>query len=100
MEIFKIPFKVTVKNDKFNKQIYTKLVSKQIRLNLENYISYENNQVLDGVLDFMLINRNTSVDYKINDNSLNFLSLDKKIHLWVILILNLSIFMRNLIIQD
>ena len=78
MEIFKIPFKVTVKNDKFNKQIYTKLVSKQIRLNLENYISYENNQVLDGVLDFMLINRNTSVDYKINDKSKNNISLDRK----------------------
>ena len=78
IEIFKIPFRVTVKNDKFNKQIYTKLVSKLIRLNLENYISYENNDVLDGVLDFVLINKNTSVDYKINKNSLNFLSLDRK----------------------
>ena len=47
-------------------------------MNLENYISYENNDVLDGVLDFVLINKNTSVDYKINKNSLNFLSLDRK----------------------
>ena len=77
IEIFKIPFKLTVKNDKFNKQFYTKLNSKLIRLNLENYINYESDDA-DGILDIIFVNKNTSIDYLIKKNSLNFSSLDKK----------------------
>ncbi len=77
IEIFKIPFKLTVKNDKFNKQFFTKLNSKLIRLNLENYFNYENEKT-DGILDVIFVNKNTSIDYLIKENSLNFSSLDKK----------------------
>jgi hypothetical protein len=33
--------KLIIKNDKFNKKIFTKFNSKKIRLNIENEIDYE-----------------------------------------------------------
>ena len=39
-EIFNIPFKMIIKNDKFNKKFSTKFNSKKIRLDIENETSY------------------------------------------------------------
>ncbi len=76
-EVFKVPFKLIIKNDKFNKEIFSKLVSKKIRLNIENKISYEN-KVKSGLLEILFINKDTSIQYKITENSLEFLSNDNK----------------------
>jgi len=35
-EVFKVPFKIILRNDKFNKEVLTKFNSKKIRLNIEN----------------------------------------------------------------
>ena len=71
-EVFKIPFKIIIKNDKFNKKVLTKFNSKKIRLNLDSETNYEdiNNT---GFLDILFINKNTSLDYQINKDSSNFL---------------------------
>ena len=74
-EVFKVPFKLVVKNDKFYKKFYIKFNSKKIRLSIENETNYED-KVKSGLLDILFINKNTSLEYKINQNSLNFISGD------------------------
>ena len=76
-EVFKVPFKLTIKNDKFNKEIFSKLASKKVRLNIENKISYAN-KIKSGLLEILFINKDTSIQYKITENSLEFLSNDNK----------------------
>lgn len=73
-EIFNIPYKLIVRNDKFNKKIYSKFNAKKIRLNLENEIDYNDNDILSGILDVLLINKSDSISYKIKENSLSFTS--------------------------
>ncbi len=76
-EVFKVPFKIILRNDKFNKEVLTKFNSKKIRLNIENRISYEN-KIKKGLLEILFINKNTKSNYEINENSLNFYSDDNK----------------------
>ena len=76
-EIYNIPFKLIIKNDKFNKDVFIKFNSKKIRLNIENIINYDSD-VKDGFLDILFVNKNTSLNYKINDSSMSFASEDNK----------------------
>ena len=76
-KIFNVPFKLNIKNDKFNKKISTNFVSKKIRLSAENEIDYSAS-IKKGLLDILLINNNTSLEYKIKKNSLQFQSKDTK----------------------
>ena len=75
-EIFNIPFKLNVKNDKFNKKFSTKFNSKKIRLNIENETSYEE-EIKKGLLDILFINKNTSLNYEIKKKYLNYFSEDE-----------------------
>jgi len=70
-EIFKVPFKLQVKNDKFNKEIISLFDSKKIRLKIENKINYEKKD-LEGLFELMFINKGTSFNYLIKKNSLIF----------------------------
>lgn len=72
-EVFKIPYKLIIKNDKFNKTIITELNSKKIRLKLDNEIFYDK-EIKKGLLDILFVNKNTSLKYKITKNSFNFSS--------------------------
>ncbi len=72
-EIFNVPFKFEVKKDKFKKKIYSKFNSKKLRLNIENEISY-NNDVKDGLLELVFINKSTSLNYKLYKDYLEFSS--------------------------
>ena len=72
-EIFNLPYKVEIKNDKFNKKIYSTFNSKKIRLNVDNEIFYDKD-IKKGILDILFINKTTSIDYQINKNSLSFMS--------------------------
>ncbi len=76
-EIFKIPFKLRIENDKFNKEIISIFDSKKIRLNLENKVDYNSNN-LKGILDVLFINKNTSLNYEIKKDSLIFSSINLK----------------------
>ena len=40
-EVFNVPFKLQVKNDKFYKKFFVKFNSKKIRLSIENETNYE-----------------------------------------------------------
>ena len=75
-EVFKVPYKITVKSDKFNKKILVKFNAKKIRLDIENEINYD--EVKKGLLNILFINKSTSLNYEINENSLNFASEDLK----------------------
>ncbi len=77
-EIFNTPYKLTIKNDKFNKKIFVKFESKKIRLNIENEIDYEKD-VKKGTLDTLFINKNLSLNYEVGKNYLNFNSVNKKL---------------------
>ena len=63
-EIFNIPFKFIVKNDKFNKLVNSTFDSSKIRLNINNEIDY-NNDNLTGLFDILFVNKNTSLSYTI-----------------------------------
>ena len=78
-EIFNVPYKLSVKNDKFNKKILIKFNSKKIRLSLENEIDY-NDIVKNGLLDILFVNKNTSLNYKIEKNFLQFASKQKNFY--------------------
>ena len=74
-EIFNVPFKLLIRNDKFYKKFFIKFNSKKIRLNIKNETSYEK-EFKSGLLDTLFINKSTSLKYKISQNSLNFVSED------------------------
>ena len=74
-EVFNVPFKLLIKNDNFYKKFFIKFNSKKIRLSIENETNYED-AIRSGLLDILFINKNTSLNYKIAQNSLNFASND------------------------
>ena len=76
-EIFNIPFKFEIRKDKLNKKIITKFISKKIRLNIENDLYY-NRQTKNGSTNISFINKSTSFEYQIKNDSLDFYSKDIK----------------------
>ena len=73
-EVFKVPYKLVIKNDKFNKKILTKFNSKKIRLNIDSETDYDDLKIKKGLLDILFISKSTSLNYEIKKNSLNFQS--------------------------
>ena len=78
-EIFNIPYKLIIKNDKFNKNLFTKINFKKIRLEIENNMSYQDDDVKNGLLDIAFINNNISLNYNFNKDSLDFTSKDNNL---------------------
>ena len=74
-EMFKTPFKLKIKNDKFNKKIYAMFNSNKIRLNIENEIDYNEDEI-KGILDLLFVNKGTSLNYLVKKDSLTFKSQD------------------------
>ena len=60
-----------VKNDKFNKLVNSTFDSSKIRLNINNEIDY-NNDNLTGLFEILFVNKNTSLSYTIKKESLVF----------------------------
>ena len=75
-KIFNTPYKLTIKNDKFNKEIFANFKSKEIRLNVKNNLSYDEIDKKKGFLDILFVNKSTSLNYELKKNSLNFTSED------------------------
>ena len=76
-EVFNVPFNITLRDDKFNKEFLTKFDSNKIRLNIENKIDYEK-KLKKGLLDILFINKTTTLEYELDQNSLNFFSSNNK----------------------
>ena len=76
-ELFNAPYKLVIKNNKFNKNIFSRFKSQRIRLNIENNLSYEDN-FKKGLLDILFVNKSASLNYLIK-NSLIFNTNDPKI---------------------
>ena len=55
-EVFKVPYTLVIKNDKFNKKIFTKFNSKKIRLNIDSETDYDDLENKKGLLDILFIN--------------------------------------------
>jgi len=77
-EIFNIPYKFIIKNDKFNKELFIKFNSKKIALDAENNTNYEDKEK-KGLLDLLFVNKNLSLNYQIKENSLFFFTKEKKL---------------------
>ena len=75
-EVFNLPFTIETQNNYFQKKISTIINSKKIRLTVENEINY-GDKIKKGNADITLINKNTKLNYKINDESLSYISEDK-----------------------
>ena len=67
-EVFNLPYKFVIKNDKFNKLVESKFNSKKVRLNVENILYYDE-EIKDGLLDILFINKTTSLNYELKKNS-------------------------------
>ena len=76
-EIFNLPFKIYIKNDKFNKRLISNFNSQKIRLNIDNEFVYDEN-IKNGNVNIRFINKNTSLDYQIDKNSFKFSSSKEK----------------------
>jgi hypothetical protein len=73
LEIFNVPFKISIKNNFDNKNVVMNLDAHKIRLNIENKLDYsETNK--KGLIDFKIISKSKVFDYEITENSLNFVS--------------------------
>ena len=72
-KIFNLPFKLLIKNDKFNKIINTSFDIKKLRLNIDTKLNY-NDKIKEGETNIKFINKDTSFDFKIDKNSLKFFS--------------------------
>ena len=70
-EIFNTPYKLIIKNDKFNKLVTTEFNSQKIRLRIKNEISYDSKSN-KGLMEILFVNQSTALEFKLNDNSLNF----------------------------
>ena len=72
-KIFNLPFKLLIKNDKFNKIINTSFDIKKLRLNINTNLNY-NEDIKEGNTNIKFINKDTSFNFKIDKNSLKFFS--------------------------
>ena len=72
-EIFNIPYTLNIKNNKFNKVFSNQFTSKKMRLDIENKTDYDLKEK-SGLVDISFISKNTSINYKLDDNVLNFSS--------------------------
>ncbi len=76
-EIFNIPYTISLKNNKFRKNLSIKFNSQKIRLNIESDTNYEDD-LKKGKVDLLFVNKDESLFYEIGKDSLNFSSIDKK----------------------
>ena len=75
-EIFNIPFKLTVGRNDYDKKKLIELSSRKIRLNTKTSIEHSGEDII-GFFDILFFNKRNSFNYKIKDNTLNFLSKNK-----------------------
>ena len=75
-EVFNIPFKLDITKNILDKNKNIKLSSKKIRLDIETSVEYDEARI-SGFFDIASINKKNLFRYVIEDNSLNFLSLEK-----------------------
>ena len=75
-EVFNIPFKLDITKNILDKNKNIKLSSKKIRLDIETSVEYDEAKI-SGFFDIASINKKNLFKYVIEDNSLNFLSLEK-----------------------
>ena len=76
LEIFNIPLKLTIIRDNNNKNKLIELSSRKIKLNSKTSIEH-NGEDIDGFFDILFFNKRNSFNYKIKNETLNFLSKDK-----------------------
>ncbi len=75
-EIFNIPLKLTVGRNDYDKKKLIELSSRKIRLNTKTSIEHSGEDII-GFFDILFFNKRNSFNYKIKDNTLNFLSKNK-----------------------
>ena len=76
-EIFNIPYTLTVKNNKFNKNLFIKFKSKKIRLDIESNTGYDE-KIKKGLVDILLVNKDEKILYEMDKKTFSFSSLDKE----------------------
>ena len=76
-EIFNTPYRLIIKNNKYQKELFFNFNSKKIRLNIENTTNYSE-EIKEGIIELLFINNKKSLNYEITENSIKFLSEDKK----------------------
>ena len=77
LEIFNVPFNLTIIEDYYSKKKNIKVNSKKIRLNVETSVEYEDESIL-GDLKIAYFNKENLFKYKIKSETLNFVSTDKR----------------------
>ena len=76
LEIFNIPLKLSIVRNNDNKNKIIELSSRKIKLNSKTSIEH-NGEDINGFFDILFFNKRNSFNYKIKNETLNFLSKDK-----------------------
>jgi len=71
LEIFNIPLKLKIINNINDKNLFTKIDSYKLRINIQNNLDYSKEKII-GLLDFKIINKLKKINLIINKNSLKF----------------------------
>ena len=75
-EIFNIPYKIKLRDNKYKKQIVSDIIFDDFNFKLENYHNYKN-QDKDGSLKLIHKQRKSEVSYNVNKGQFNFDYSDK-----------------------
>ena len=75
-EIFNIPFKLSIERNDYDKKKIIELNSRKIRLDTKTSIEHSGKE-LNGIFDILFFNKRNSFNYKIKNETLNFLSKNK-----------------------
>ena len=79
LNIFNIPLSIFIKNDIVKNKLFSEIKIHPLRLNIKNQLNYDSKK-LDGEIDVIVINKNKKVKYTLDDNLLNFRSVDDKLY--------------------
>ena len=77
LNIFNLPIKLKSKHNIANKNIYTEIDLSTLRLKIENYLKY-NEDNFEGIIELRYINKNQKVKYNIKNGKIVLNSIDKK----------------------
>ena len=76
-EMFNVPFQLKIRNKPNQKKFSSSFNSKKIRLSIDNDFNY-GNKINKGLMNILLINKDTELNYQITKNLLSFNSKNEK----------------------
>lgn len=71
LDIFNVPVKIKIINNQNKRNAFIKLDAHKLRIDIQNNLDY-NEENINGLLDFKIINKLKKINYTVSKNSLDF----------------------------